>query len=103
MNATTPANLLPASRLDVIARGSKLGAARELIRSAQLHDDREFLQALQNVLSACSFKNAYTAQLLDLCTDIDGDLHYPPEPELLGWDKRGEYSAGTPGVRGRSA
>lgn len=102
MNATTPANLLPASRLDVIARGSKLGAARELIRSAQLHDTSELFQALNNVLSACSFKNAYTAQLLDLCTDIDGDLHYPPEPEVLGWDKRGEFDAATAGVRGRA-
>jgi hypothetical protein len=94
MNARIP-SIVPASRLDVIARGSKLGAARELIRSAQIHDDRELYQHLNNILSACSFKSQYTAQLLDLCTDLDGEMHYPPEPEVLGWDKRGELDGYT--------
>ena len=34
--------------------------------------------------------------------EFSADLHYPPEPEVLGWDKRGEFDSATAGVRGRA-
>jgi hypothetical protein len=95
MDLTSPAR---------IGRSSKLAAARELTRAAQIENAWELLAAMQNlhasVNAAGTITNDYAGRLLELITDLDAELN-EDEPELSGFNKVGELDGYTSGVRGR--
>lgn len=103
LNAAADARMLAAlqARRAGKLRGDSLASARELVRKAGIRDDAELLQALQNI-HAAAVQCEYADLLLNLITDIDGDLNHPAEPEVLEYrSERGEFDSFTQGVRHR--
>ena len=48
------------SNLDNIARTAKLSAARDLIRSAKLHDNDELFAFVNTLIASCEFRSSAT-------------------------------------------
>jgi hypothetical protein len=120
LNATTPAKLLPsidvspeallarAKRIEAATvasrlRTSELELAREIYRRHGIRDDAELLRALQSVHANCQ-DSPYRDRLMELMLDMDAE-QWEPEITSLEYSgrERGEFGAGTPGVRGRAA
>lgn len=92
----------PVSRLDRLARESMLLTGLDLIRSAGIFGAAELHDVVKAIHESCRHKDEHTEQLSDLLIDLQGTVYYQPEPEVLGWDKRGEFDNLTAGVRGRA-
>lgn len=90
-----------------LSRAEKLDEARKLIASAGIRDDRELFDLVNNIVSSIDAKYATPtmemskAQLVDSACWLEGPRD-EPQPELIGFDKRGEYDRFTAGVRHRT-
>jgi hypothetical protein len=94
---------IPTERLDRLRRESTLLTGLDLIRSAGIFGSAELHEVVKVIHESCKHKDEHTEQLSDLLIDLQGTVFYPPEPEVLEYrSERGEYGAGTPGVRGRA-
>lgn len=95
---------LPTDRLDRLARESKLLTGLDLIRSAGIFGSAELHEVVKVVHESCRHKDQRTEQLSDLLCDLEGDVFYPPEPEVPEYSGKepGQFDAATADVRGRA-
>lgn len=86
---------IPTERLDRLARESLLLTGLDLIRSAGIFGSAELHEVLKVIHESCKHKDQRTEELSDLLCDLESDVFYAPEQEVLGCDKRGELDGYT--------
>jgi hypothetical protein len=90
---------------EAIQRYARLGAARQLIKSARLTEPRETYELLCDVIAAMDTSDndmAFCRCQLEDAADLLKPVDDEPEPELSGCDQRGEYDRFTQNVRNRA-
>lgn len=87
-------------------RHDSLRLARAVIRKHKVRGTEELLEAMQNLHASYegmdSLGKEYADKLLELICDMETDMRSELEPEMGGFDVRGEYDNQTLNVRHRN-